>query len=112
MPDPVLAEAERDVHELEQYVAVQHTRANDLRNAGRDDEERKAREGLLLLADALAIARQRLRAWPAQRAQHRTSTARLCPNAPLENACSRNCPAVRVAGSSPGPTANHPRSVR
>jgi hypothetical protein len=54
MPDLVLAEAERDVHELEQYVAVQHTRANDLRTAGRDDEERKAREGLLLLADALA----------------------------------------------------------
>ena len=53
MPDLVLAEAERDVHELEQYVAVQHTRANDLRTAGRDDEERKAREGLLLLADAL-----------------------------------------------------------
>jgi hypothetical protein len=62
MPDLVLAEAERDVHELEQYVAVQHTRANDLRTAGRDDEERKAREGLLLLADALEIAQRRLRA--------------------------------------------------
>jgi hypothetical protein len=62
MPDHVLAEAERDVRELEQHVADQHTRASDLRTAGSDDEERKAREGLLLLADALEIARRRLRA--------------------------------------------------
>jgi hypothetical protein len=80
MPDPVLAEAERDVHELEQYVAVQHTRANDLRTAGRDDEERKAREGLLLLADALEIAQRRLRA-ERQACGVETSTER--PNAPL-----------------------------
>src|SRR5207245_7238881 len=30
MPDHVLAEAERDVRELEQHVADQHTRASDL----------------------------------------------------------------------------------
>jgi hypothetical protein len=75
MPDPVLAEAERDVHELEQYVAIQHTRANDLRTAGRDDEERKAREGLLLLADALEIARQRLRASATRAASNLNSAA-------------------------------------
>jgi hypothetical protein len=60
--DPVLAEAERDVRELEQYVADQHIRVNDLLATGRDDDETKAREGLFLLADALEIARRRLRA--------------------------------------------------
>ena len=60
--DPVLAEAERDVRELEQYVAEQHSRVNDLLATGRDDDETKAREGLFLLADALEIARRRLRA--------------------------------------------------
>jgi hypothetical protein len=78
--DPVLAEAERDVHELEQHVAVQLTRANDLRTAGRDDEARKAREGLLLLADALEIAQRRLRAEREARGIE-MSTER--PNAPL-----------------------------
>ena len=80
MSDPVLAEAERDVHELEQHVAVQLTRANDLRTAGRDDEARKAREGLLLLADALEIAQRRLRAEREARGIE-TSTER--PNASL-----------------------------
>jgi hypothetical protein len=60
--DPVLADAERDVRELEQYVADRRVRVNDLRATGRDDEETKAREGLFLLADALEIARRRLRA--------------------------------------------------
>ena len=78
--DPVLAEAERDVRELEQHVAVQLTRANDLRTAGRDDEARKAREGLLLLADALEIAQRRLRAEREARGIE-TSTER--PNASL-----------------------------
>ena len=60
--DLVLAEAERDVRELEQYLADQYNRVFDLHAAGRDDDEMKAREGLLLLADALVIARRRLRA--------------------------------------------------
>jgi hypothetical protein len=55
-------------------------RANDLRTAGRDDEERKAREGLLLLADALEIAQRRLRAEREARGIE-MSTER--PNAPL-----------------------------
>ena len=83
MPDLVLAEAERDVHELEQYVADQHTRANDLRTAGRDDEERKAREGLLLLADALEIARRRLRAEREAAAKSRPDTSAVaCGSSP------------------------------
>src|ERR1700730_12199685 len=60
--DLVLAEAERDVRELEQYLADQRIRVFDLHAEGRDDDEIKAREGLLLLADALVIARRRLRA--------------------------------------------------
>jgi hypothetical protein len=60
--DRVLAEAERDVRELEQHVAAQHTRVNEFRAAGRDDDELKAREGLFLLTDALEIAQRRLRA--------------------------------------------------
>ena len=57
--DRVVAEAERDVRELEQHVADQHTRVNEFRAAGRDDDELKAREGLFLLTDA---AQRRLRA--------------------------------------------------
>jgi hypothetical protein len=60
--DLVLAEAERDVRELEQYLADQRIRVFDLHASGRVDDEMKAREGLLLLADALVIARRRLRA--------------------------------------------------
>ena len=37
--DHVLAEAERDVQELEQYVADQHARINELSAAGREDDE-------------------------------------------------------------------------
>src|SRR3981081_3349315 len=59
--DLVLAEAERDVRELEQYLADQRIRVLDLHASGRVDDEMKAREGLLLLADALVIARRRLR---------------------------------------------------
>jgi hypothetical protein len=64
MPDPDkdLAEAERDVRELEQHVADQQTRIDELHAAGRDDDERKAYEGLFLLADALKIARLRMQA--------------------------------------------------
>src|ERR1700730_4778493 len=51
--DLVLAEAERDVRELEQYLADQRIRVFDFHAEGRDDDEMKAREGLLLLADAL-----------------------------------------------------------
>jgi hypothetical protein len=58
--DPVLAEAERDVRELEQHVADQQTRIDELHAAGRDDDESKAYEGLFLMADALEIARRRL----------------------------------------------------
>jgi transposase len=58
--DLVLAEAERDVRELEQYLADQRIRVLTLHASGRDDDEVKAREGLLLLADALVIARRRL----------------------------------------------------
>src|SRR3979411_2061313 len=57
--DLVLAEAERDVRELEQYLADQRIRVLDLHASGRVDDEMKAREGLLL-ADALLIARRRL----------------------------------------------------
>src|SRR3981081_4183423 len=57
--DLVLAEAERDVRELEQYLADQRIRVLDLHASGRVDDEMKAREGLLLLADALVIARGR-----------------------------------------------------
>jgi hypothetical protein len=60
--DHTVAEAERDVRELEQYVADQHVRIKELSAAGREDDELKAREGLFLLADALEIARRRLRA--------------------------------------------------
>ena len=42
-----------DVRELEQYLADQHIRVNDLCAAGHEDDELKAREGLFLLADAL-----------------------------------------------------------
>jgi hypothetical protein len=56
----VLAEAEQDVRELEQHVADQHIRVNNLHAAGRDDDEMKAREGLFPLTDALEIARRRL----------------------------------------------------
>jgi 16S rRNA U516 pseudouridylate synthase RsuA-like enzyme len=58
--DVVLAEAEQDVRELEEYVANQHIRVSDLCAAGRTDDESKAREGLFLLTDALDIARRRL----------------------------------------------------
>ena len=58
----VLAEAEQDVRELEQHVAVQHIRVEELHAIGRDDDEMKAREGLFLLTDALEIARRRLQA--------------------------------------------------
>ena len=57
--DSPLAEAERDVRELEQHVADQLIRVNDLCAAGHEDDELKAREGLFLLADALEIARRR-----------------------------------------------------
>ena len=57
-----LAEAERDVRELEQYVADQRARIAGLQAAGMGDEEAKAQEGLFLLSDALEIARRRLRA--------------------------------------------------
>ena len=60
--DLVLAEAERDVRELEQYLADQYNRVFDLHAAGRDDDEMKARERLFLLTDALEIARRRLQA--------------------------------------------------
>jgi hypothetical protein len=60
--DADLAEAERDVRELEQHVADQRIRVSDLCAAGHEDDELKAREGLFLLADALEIARRRLRA--------------------------------------------------
>ena len=59
--DVVLAEAERDVQELEHYVATQHFRVNELHAAGHADDELKAREGLFLLTDALDIAKRRLR---------------------------------------------------
>lgn len=55
-----LAEAERDVRELEQYVADQCDRIAALQGAGMGDEESKAEEGLSLLSDALEIARRRL----------------------------------------------------
>lgn len=60
--DRVLAEAERDVRDLEQHVDDQQARIDELHAAGRDDDESKAYEGLFLLADALEIARRRLRA--------------------------------------------------
>ena len=60
--DHILVEAEREVRELEQYVAYRHVRINELSAAGREDDELKAREGLFLLADGLEIARRRLRA--------------------------------------------------
>jgi hypothetical protein len=65
--DLELVEAEEDVRELEQHVANQQIRIKDLQVAGRNDEEMKAREGLLLLMDALEIARRRLRAERAAR---------------------------------------------
>ena len=55
-----LVEAEEDVRELEQHVAVQQIRIKDLQASGRNDDEMKAREGLFLLSDALEIARRRL----------------------------------------------------
>jgi len=73
--DLVLAEAERDVRELEQYLADQYNRVFDLHAAGRDDDEMKAREGLLLLADALVIARRRLRAEQEAAAMSRPDTS-------------------------------------
>ena len=60
--DRVLAEAEHDVRDLEQHVAEQQARIDELHAAGLDDDESKAYEGLFLLADALEIARRRLRA--------------------------------------------------
>ena len=57
-----LAEAERDVRELEQYVADQRARIAELQAARMGDEGSKAQEGLFLLSDALEIARRRLRA--------------------------------------------------
>ena len=60
--DRVLAEAEREVRDLEQHVADQQSRIDELHAAGRDDDESKAYEELFLLADALEIARRRLRA--------------------------------------------------
>lgn len=60
--DLALAEAERDVRELEQHVADQQIRIRELHTAGRDDDELKAREGLFLLSDALELARRRLQA--------------------------------------------------
>lgn len=59
--DVALAEAEQDVRELEEHVANQHIRVNELHAAGRADDELKAREGLFLLTDALDIAKRRLR---------------------------------------------------
>src|ERR1700716_1114140 len=58
--DLVLAEAERDVRELEQYLADQRIRVFDLHASGRDAEEVKAREELLMPAAPLLIARRRL----------------------------------------------------
>jgi hypothetical protein len=55
-----LVEAEEDVRELEQHVAVQQIRVKDLQASARNDDEMKAREGLFLLSDALEIARRRL----------------------------------------------------
>jgi hypothetical protein len=46
-----LTEAERDVRDLEQYVADQRARIAGLRAAGIGDEELKAQEGLFLLSD-------------------------------------------------------------
>jgi len=60
--DLFLAEAERDVQELEQHIADQRIRINDLHRAGRGEEESKAREGLFLLSNALELAQHRLRA--------------------------------------------------
>jgi hypothetical protein len=60
--DVVLAEAEQDVRELEQHVADQHIRVEELHAISRDDDEMKAREGLFILTDALEIARRRLQA--------------------------------------------------
>src|SRR3979411_1303393 len=85
--DLVLAEAERDVRELEQYLADQRIRVLDLHASGRVDDEMKAREGLLLLADALVIARRRWRAEREAAAMGRpdpsavacVSSARPCP---------------------------------
>jgi hypothetical protein len=57
-----LAEAERDVRELEQHVADQRSRVDELHLAGRGEQESKAREGLFLLSDALELARRRLQA--------------------------------------------------
>ena len=81
--DLVLAEAERDVRELEQYLADQRIRVFDLHAAGRDDDEMKAREGLLLLADALVIARGRLRAEREAAAMSRPDTSAVaCGSSP------------------------------
>jgi hypothetical protein len=66
--DQAIAEAERDVRELEQYVADQYIRVKELSAVGQEDDELKAREGLFLLTDALEIARRRLRAERAARA--------------------------------------------
>ena len=60
--DLILAEAEREVQELEQHIADQCARIDDLRLAGGGEEEDKAREGLFLLSDALQLARRRLHA--------------------------------------------------
>ena len=48
MPNPedlVLVEAERDVRELEQYLADQRIRVFDLHAEGRDDDEMKRARG-------------------------------------------------------------------
>ena len=81
--DLVLAEAERDVRELEQYLADQRIRVFDFHAEGRDDDEMKAREGLLLLADALVIARRRLRAEREAAAMSRPDTSAVaCGSSP------------------------------
>ena len=59
--DAFLADAEQDVRDLEQHVADQHLRVEELHAAGRAEDEMKAREGLFLLTDALDIAKGRLR---------------------------------------------------
>jgi hypothetical protein len=47
---------------LEQHVADQRSRVDELHLAGRGEQESKAREGLFLLSDALELARRRLQA--------------------------------------------------
>ena len=56
-----LSEVERDVRDLEEHVATQRRRVALLHTVGSEDAQANAREGLLLLVDALEIARRRLR---------------------------------------------------